>query len=661
MDHGGKNVDDEVLVRLESSGALGDDDNGDFGLPPSWSVETVVGAAVGKVKAPATPHEIPLADIGLDIARGTLGRISSRGHKKARKKNASTSCEHPSLTSAVSSKPTPIQLKMWPALLHSFEMKSGGKARAAHNVVGIAPTGTGKTMSYSIPTVSHCVRTLLSREVQRNHSETAVHGLVLVPTRELAIQVAKEFKMAAKVANKYLKKCLKESLCSSRIESIAIYGGVEMDPQIKSISGNEESSASGQTSMIVVATAGRLLDILKQSVSSKSSVTSAFSNLQTIVFDEADRMAVNADMAGQVDEILSILTASRTNAGTDEHVVSCIVSATLPDKAKEVCEKWVPPTRIFFEVEHMKVGDKRCSKHTGKEKSTTDMNAGDDGHSQDDDPPRLPDGVDSKNISSPKIDLAKIPSNIVQTLHVCSKHKKPKKLILTLQRLYQNKNSKNERFAANNRLCIVFFAQIKTVKYVSKLLVKEELRCVEFYGSLNQTEREKRLLDFKAGKRPILLATDVAARGLHISNVNYVVNYDFPGSLDQYVHRCGRAGRKEALSGRASAYPPTVYSFFNRELGAMADSVVDLLNSCKAWVDPNLLALTKKTDSQSRSTNKSQRKRKRSNNNSPKDSYHKASDQDGESDVDQFSFLGQSVLKRASHVSDAEDSDDDAD
>jgi ATP-dependent RNA helicase DDX5/DBP2 len=201
------------------------------------------------------------------------------------------------------------------------------------------------------------------------------------------------------------------------------------------------------------------------------------------------------------------------------------------------------------------------------------------------------DGMTVRN-SAQNLDLSSMPLNIVQTLNVCSTHKKPKKLILTLQRIYAKKDKGKGQFTVNNKLTIVFLGQIKTLKYVSKLLVKEGLRCVELYGNLNQVERERRLLEFKSGKIPILLATDIAARGIHINNVHYVVNYDFPSSLDQYFHRCGRAGRKEVLSGEISQYPPTVYSFFTREFSAMAGSVVDLLKACHAWIDPNLFALT---------------------------------------------------------------------
>eukprot|EP00985_Skeletonema_marinoi_P030869 scaffold34344_cov73-Skeletonema_marinoi.AAC.1 len=184
------------------------------------------------------------------------------------------------------------------------------------------------------------------------------------------------------------------------------------------------------------------------------------------------------------------------------------------------------------------------------------------------------------------------------------------------------------------------------------MLQKEGLRCVELYGSLHQTEREKRLLDFRAGKVPILLATDVAARGIHINNVHFVVNYDMPGSIDQYVHRCGRAGRKQLLSGEdVSSNPPIVYSFFTREFTAMADSVIELLRSCKATVDPNLLALS---SSNKPDAAKSTKRRKRKANAMSETENKAVEEEDEASDKDDFPFLGKSVLKRASHVSDAE-------
>lgn len=350
-------------------------------------------------------------------------------------------------------------------------------------------------MSYVIPIISQCVRTLLCIiQTQQSNFATRVHGLVLAPTRELAIQISKECNVASKVANKYLAKCVSSPTdvsptISLIVESISVYGGVDIDSQLSSLSGGAENAACHR-SLVVVATPGRLLDILKQT---NAAVASAFSNLQAIVFDEADRVAVNSEMAVQVDDILSILKGIRES---DNEMVSCLVSATLPEKATEFCDKWVPQPRIVIRVNHVTVG----------EKQTKPEDIGDGDEKLINDESNMPEEEQcSKKSNHPQnLDLASIPSNIVQTLHVCSNHKKPKKLILTLQRIYLKKDSGSGRFTTNNQLTIVFFSQIKTVKYVSQLLVKEGLKCVELYGSLHQTDREKRLLEFKSGMCIIL-------------------------------------------------------------------------------------------------------------------------------------------------------------
>lgn len=126
------------------------------------------------------------------------------------------------------------------------------------------------------------------------------------------------------------------------------------------------------------------------------------------------------------------------------------------------------------------------------------------------------------------------------------------------------------------------------------------------------------------------------------------------------MHRCGRAGRKEALNREVSQYPPTVYSFFTREFSAMASSVVDLLKTCRAWVDPNLIALAEEIKTSAhRLSRDGQKKRKRENEPTDIAGKNGETQDDDDSDNDRFSFLGKSVLKRAGHVSAAEDSDDD--
>ena len=367
-----------------------------------------------------------------------------------------------------------------------------------------------------------------ARGSRRSVTSTSVHGLILVPTRELAIQVSKECVLVCKVANKYLTKCFAAlpdvddaDVVSMRMESIPIYGGVDIESQVSSLLGggttDESSSSSSRLlSLVVAATPGRLLDILRRGGGSDDiddtkdspAASSAFGDLRAIVFDEADRMACNPDMTSQVDDIVSILGSVRRqaregkNADDDDggggDVLSCLVSATLPERARGVCDKWVPRSRVVVTVDSVATTTTEtasannrpaCETHAGEEdgEGPTEASSSPEGDT----------ALKNPDLSS------YIPSNIVQTLHVCSNHKKPRKLILTLQKIYAARKDEGKgggRFSANNRLTIVFFAQIKTVKYVSQLLVKEGLRCVELYGSLHQAEREKRLLEFKSGK-----------------------------------------------------------------------------------------------------------------------------------------------------------------
>ena len=100
------------------------------------------------------------------------------------------------------------------------------------------------------------------------------------------------------------------------------------------------------------------------------------------------------------------------------------------------------------------------------------------------------------------------------------------------------------------------------------------------HGQLPQTSRERALNNFKAGKCNTLLATDVAARGIHIKKLQHVINYDFPTNLDQYCHRVGRTGRQGAEG--------TSYSLITRNMAPMVGDLIDLLKSCDQPVEPNL-------------------------------------------------------------------------
>jgi ATP-dependent RNA helicase DDX5/DBP2 len=489
--------------------------------------------------------------------------------------------------------PTPIQLQTWSVLLTTRV-----------DLIGIAPTGSGKTYAYGLPLLSQI------------DTGSGIQGIVLVPTRELALQAEKDLKRT-----------------KSKVTIVAVYGGVDRESQLDALS-------SEDVPIVVTATPGRLGDLLQQ-----EQLKDKLSGLKWIVIDEADRLAIQVDMSKQVDDILEVL-------GKDKDRRICLFSATFPESASK-WNDWIGKTHVVVKVNTVTVGQKEVAEaaeeHEGEVKpAATSANAEEHDGDQEEN--------HSKRKNQGPVDLARIPSNVTQTLHVCSAHKKAKKLMTTLQKIRPDKSSRTQS------LCMVFFARIKTLQYLSKLLQKEGFVCAELHSHLSQIDREKVLFNFQCGKVQTLLATDVAARGIHVPNVNSVINYDFPSSLEQYVHRCGRAGR----SGNK---PATVYSFFTRELQPMAKDVVALLKETNAWLDPNLVELA----GEKAHDGKRAKKRKREETKPPAnvetsgDVDDAGGDDDDNDDHDanvarQFNFLNADriVLKRASHVSDAS-SDSEAD
>lgn len=597
--------------------------------------------------------------------------------------------------------PTPIQLQSWPILRSESNKTSSSDSKNA-NLIAIATTGSGKTLSYAVPMIDSCSL------VRGKKSRRYVHGLVIVPTRELALQVSKVLKAVTKSANKLSGK-------TDKIVALAIYGGVNREEQIDLLSKNSQ--------YILAATPLRLIDLLgigekdgngNPSVPNES-IQRLFESTRYLVIDEADQMATKSDMSQQVDLILDFLRNKSTHLDQQ-----CLFSATLPKRAITKCNDWIEFPRVTVKVDTVTVGEavakeKGASDSGGKANKTADR-AG-------------------------PLDLSTIPSHITQTLHVCANHKKPKKLMTTINKIRKEEKEKGNR--RRRGLLIIFFGRIKTLQCksfmvtnaqyvihdivfcigqnphvayfppsdVHGLLQKDQIQAVALHSQMNQQKREAQLNLFRSGKCPILLATDVAARGIHIKNVEYVINYDFPGSLEQvccqmmpdtsldclcvipntmfaflvvtkncnkkYVHRCGRAGRSK-VSGRAGENKTdettnaSVYSFFHRELAPMASDMIDLLRSCNAWVDPNLIALVPGGTKQGDGESKRKRRKRDKNKGATADTMENkvpapkkaktsnAADNIGSDMEDEFHDLAPNriVLKRASHVA-LSDSDSD--
>jgi ATP-dependent RNA helicase DDX5/DBP2 len=310
-----------------------------------------------------------------------------------------------------------------------------------------------------------------------------------------------------------------------------------------------------------------------------------------LILDEADRMALNRDLCEQVNQILELVfsssaDSSRTSSASNIPTVLC--SATWPDRVTETWRQWVHATAhkpcVVVKVDALVLGQKLPANN-----QPNSAEAPQDGSEETSEIGKTTTSVDSK---SRALLLSQIPANLTQTLHVCAEHKKARKLLTTLQNVYGSQND-NKR---SRPLGIVFCATIQKVQYLAKLLTKECSNrnnvipsSAQLHSRLSQVDRERVVREFACGKVPLLLASDLAARGLDVRSVSFIVNYDFPGNLEQYVHRCGRAGRGSSCGNKEAT--ATVYSFFTRNLAPLAADMMALLEAGQQVVDPNLRAL----------------------------------------------------------------------
>ena len=314
--------------------------------------------------------------------------------------------------------PTPIQEQSIPHLLEKRDL------------LGIAQTGTGKTAAFSLPILDN-----LSKNKVRVDSRNA-RALILTPTRELASQIADNIKFYGR---------------GFGFRSEVIFGGVSINNQIKAL---------GRGTEIIVATPGRLLDLLNQG-------KVQLKQLEIFVLDEADRM-LDMGFIHDVKKIISKLP---------RHRQTLFFSATMPkDIAKLASSILTDPVKVEVTPE-----------------STT----------------------------VEKID---------QRINLVEKSNKP----LLLKSIIHQEDAKT----------ILVFSKTKHgANRIVSNLEKESIRAVAIHGNKSQTAREKALESFRKGHVKILVATDIAARGIDIPTITHVINYDIPNDPENYVHRIGRTAR----------------------------------------------------------------------------------------------------------------------
>jgi superfamily II DNA/RNA helicase len=325
-----------------------------------------------------------------------------------------------SLTDAVKAlgyeQPTPIQQQAIPAILANKDIMAG------------AQTGTGKTAAFALP--------ILQRLGENIPAQRPIRALVLTPTRELAQQVYKSFVSYAE---------------NTDLNIAVAYGGVSIKPQIEAI----EKGAD-----VLIATPGRLLDhIINGSV--------LLIHLETIVFDEADRM-LDMGFKDEIDRILNRLPPKRQ---------TLLFSATFDD--------------AIFKLSKTLLND-----------------------------PELIE-VSERNTAASQVE------QIVYTVDSDRKRELTSFLI----------GSKNWQQV------LIFTRTKQGADDLAKEMSKDGIKTQSIHGDKSQGARDKALAEFKAGKTRALVATDVAARGIDIHDLRYVINYELPYIAEDYIHRIGRTGR----------------------------------------------------------------------------------------------------------------------
>ena len=322
--------------------------------------------------------------------------------------------------------PTPVQQEFIPAAL------------TGQDIWVTAPTGSGKTVAYALPLIEKLTRSGLSQSTQEGRNQRALQSLVLVPTRELAIQVGQTFMSLSAHLGK---------LCKVTV----VFGGVSINPQMMGLRGGAD---------ILIATPGRLLDLLDHNALKLSQV-------QTLVLDEADKL-LELGFQDELGKILAKLPHKRQNL---------FLSATRPNSIESLAQSLLHnPLEIHIQGATLQ-----------------------------------PAVIAQRAIYTDTPQRTQLLKHLIKTDHL--------------------------------KQLLVFVATQHSSEIVAAKLRVAGIAAEPFHGQLSQGKRQQVLADFKAHRVKVVLATDLAARGLDIEKLPTVVNYDLPRSAVDYTHRIGRTGR----------------------------------------------------------------------------------------------------------------------
>ena len=439
--------------------------------------------------------------------------------------------------------PTPIQQLVIPEIIQMEENQHD-------SIWSEAPTGSGKTGAFALPLVQKLLRQKRNRAVKSESLDGRVATLVLVPTRELCVQIGNVFEDVV------------ASLPRGRrnLDVVSIYGGVPLEPQIEALAKRRKSGAGVD---ILVATPGRLVDVIKGASASEEGkepeeaalerrlldaldatgrVDAALSlqqiqdldldrndddgrgalgdmldSVKYLVMDEADRLLGQA-FKKEMDSVLQLLPKPIDDEDffEEQKMRTLLFSATFPEQIQPRVETVLrrlsgndaPPLRLSCSLAGISAdddgGEEMMSKTRQKRLAQT---------------------------TQPKSTLEGPASTIqLRTIRVDKRDRTQ-----VLRTLIETNNDWDR--------ILVFVATRYSSEHVSKKLRRAGIKSTELHGKLDQDARARRLAQFKEGKTRVLLATDLASRGIDVVGLPVVVNYDLPRSPADFTHRIGRTGR----------------------------------------------------------------------------------------------------------------------
>ncbi|GAA5952011.1 hypothetical protein JCM21900_000114 [Sporobolomyces salmonicolor] len=403
------------------------------------------------------------------------------------------------------------------------------------DIVGVAQTGSGKTLAYGLPILSHILRQPSPSSTPRSPSpalsessepdaaapSTRLAALILCPTRELALQVRASLTSVAvrtlpllprteaidKLAEEDPRKRQKGRL----VNVVALTGGMSIDKQKRQL----EKGAD-----VIVATPGRLWDLIGES----DNLVREIKGMKFLVIDEADRMIENGHFA-ELENIVRL--TKRRGTESEPSYVDDFTSASQNSHVDLLSPREDMRTFVFSATMSKEL--QRNVKRKPGGKRWVPKTAGEDAMSRLDD---LIDRLDFRDRNPEIIDLSP-EHGLVETLKECK-----------VECLVNEKDVHLYHFLIRYPArTIVFLASIDGIRRLHPLLQLLGLNVLPLHSGMQQRQRLKALDRFKSSPTAILLATDVAARGLDIPSVSHVVHYQLPRSADTYVHRSGRTAR----------------------------------------------------------------------------------------------------------------------